>query len=595
MDPRETYKTRIEQWMGVAAQSERTFIRLGNVRLGALVTGMAMAWFVLVKQMASAWWLTAPVILFVVLARLLSEAEQRSEQARRATAHFEQGLARMEGRWAGHGSPGENFREPHHVYADDLDVFGRGSLYELLCTARTTTGEQTLGRWLVNAGGREEVLARQDAVRELGPRVDLREELALLGEDVRAGVRSEALAAWGAEPHVAFPVWSRMAAMALACANVLAVTGYFSGWWAAAPVLLALALALLFAYVVRVPTQEALARAHASARDLRILSLLLERLEREAFNAPRLTELRALLQAEGAPVSRRIARLGRLVEWVDSCNHILVATLAPFLVLKPQLAQAAERWRAENGPRIRSWMDVIGEMEALNSLAAFAFEHEEAMFPSLAPGGDAAVFEASELRHPLMSTQKCVANDVHLGREVRLLIVSGSNMSGKSTLLRAMGLNCVLAWAGAPAMARSLTVSPLALGASLRSVDSLQEGRSRFYAEILRLRQIMDLTAGERPVLFLLDELLSGTNSHDRRIGAEAVVRGLLERGAIGLMTTHDLALVQIADGLGVIARNCHFEDHLEEGRISFDYKLRPGVVERSNALELMRAVGLKM
>jgi len=190
-------------------------------------------------------------------------------------------------------------------------------------------------------------------------------------------------------------------------------------------------------------------------------------------------------------------------------------------------------------------MDVIGEIEALNSLAAYAFEHPEAAYPALAQ--ESPVFEANGLRHPLMSTTQAVPNDVSLGEKMQLLIVSGSNMSGKSTLLRAIGLNCVLAWAGAPVAAARLRISPLALGASLRTVDSLQEGRSRFYAEILRLRQIMDLTSGSIPVLFLLDELLSGTNSHDRRIGAEAVLRGLVERGAVGLITTHDLALAQIA------------------------------------------------
>jgi DNA mismatch repair ATPase MutS len=166
-------------------------------------------------------------------------------------------------------------------------------------------------------------------------------------------------------------------------------------------------------------------------------------------------------------------------------------------------------------------------------------------------------------------------------------------MSGKSTLLRAAGLNLVLAWAGGPVTAARLLTSPLAVGASIRVLDSLQEGRSRFYAEITRLRQIVTLAGGDRPALFLLDELLSGTNSHDRRIGAEAVVRGLVERGAVGLITTHDLALTGIAGTLDGAAANVHFDDHIENGRISFDYKLKPGVVEHSNALELMRAVGL--
>jgi DNA mismatch repair ATPase MutS len=203
------------------------------------------------------------------------------------------------------------------------------------------------------------------------------------------------------------------------------------------------------------------------------------------------------------------------------------------------------------------------------------------------------LFEGQGIAHPLL--RDGVRNDLVLNGEMRLFVVSGSNMSGKSTMLRSVGLNVVLAWAGMPVRAQSLRVSPLSVGASMRVQDSIQDGKSRFYAEITRIRQIMDMATAPVPLLFLLDELLSGTNSHDRRIGAAAVVRTLVESGAIGLVTTHDLALADIAGKLAPHAANVHFEDHVEDGRISFDYKMRPGVVEKSNALELMRSVGLNL
>ena len=205
------------------------------------------------------------------------------------------------------------------------------------------------------------------------------------------------------------------------------------------------------------------------------------------------------------------------------------------------------------------------------------------------------LFDARGIAHPLLPAGVAVRNDVCLDGNLRLLLVSGSDMSGKSTLLRAVGLNAVLAWAGAPVRAHSLAISDMAIGASIRIVDSLQDGKSRFYAEITRLRQIMDLAAEPRPLLFLLDELLSGTNSHDRRIGAEGVVQALVGRGAIGLVTTHDLALADVADALQPHAANVHFEDHLENGVIAFDYRMRPGIIQKSNALELMRSVGLEV
>ena len=222
------------------------------------------------------------------------------------------------------------------------------------------------------------------------------------------------------------------------------------------------------------------------------------------------------------------------------------------------------------------------------------YEHPADPFPVLVEDG--AVFDADALGHPLIGERVAVRNDVRLGGSApRALIVSGSNMSGKSTLLRAVGVNVVLALAGAPVRAASVTMSRLALGATLRVDDSLQAGHSRFYAEILRIRAIVDLVRGPQPSLFLLDEIFGGTNSHDRRIGAEAIVRVLVDGGAIGLVTTHDLALTELAAGLNGRVANVHFEDRIENGAMVFDYRMRPGVVERSNALELMRAVGLSV
>jgi DNA mismatch repair ATPase MutS len=232
-------------------------------------------------------------------------------------------------------------------------------------------------------------------------------------------------------------------------------------------------------------------------------------------------------------------------------------------------------------------------MEALCSLASHAFEHPADPFPEFVT--EPPYLEAEAIGHPLLREDRVVRNDVRLGGDLRLLLVSGSNMSGKSTLLRTLGVNAVLAQAGAPVRARRLVLSPLAIGASIRLTDSLEAGISRFYAEILRIRQIVELTSGSLPVLFLIDEFLHGTNSHDRRIGAEALAFTLVRRGAMGLITTHDLALSHIVESLGARAANVHFEDQLIDGRINFDYIMRPGVVQKSNAIELMRSVGLEI
>ncbi len=319
----------------------------------------------------------------------------------------------------------------------------------------------------------------------------------------------------------------------------------------------------------------------------------MSRLERERFSSPRLVELRAALDVDGQTPSQQIARLNRLIDLLDARRNMMFAPFAVLLLWPLQLSFAIERWRQNSGPAVARWLAAVGELEALGALASYSYEHPANPFPELVAEGPG--FEGEGLGHPLIPESQSVRTDINFGDELRVLIVSGSNMSGKSTLLRTLGTNTVLALAGAPVCARRLRLSPLQVGASIRIQDSLQAGASRFYAEITRLRQIVELTEGSLPVLFLLDEILHGTNSHDRRIGAEGVVRGLVERGAIGLVTTHDLALAHIAEVLSPRAANVHFEDHLENGKMTFDYLLRPGIIQRSNALELMRSVGLEV
>jgi hypothetical protein len=440
---------------------------------------------------------------------------------------------------------------------------------------------------------------RQGAIDELRSRLDLREDLALLGQDFRVTGGPGALAQWGAAPVIQFPSWIRIMAPALAFITlcllitlfVLFVTGQHDVRVRIAFVVVASIEGLLV-----LPLRERIAQVVLAVgqpgHDLALLAKVLKRLEAETFSSPKLSTLRTRLDVAGQPASHRIAQLQRFIELLDSRDHAVMKLVGPLLLWTTQLAVAIESWRAVSGAGIGGWVAAVGEMEALSSLACYAYEHPDDPFPNIAPAG--AVFEGKAMAHPLLPNSRSIRNDLYLSHAMQLIVLSGSNMSGKSTLLRTTGVNTVLALAGAPVRAESLTVSALQLGASIRINDSLQAGASRFYAEITRLRDILAL-ADKGPVLFLLDELLNGTNSHDRRIGAEGVVRGLVRRDAIGLVTTHDLALAAIADSLGSNAANKHFEDHLENGVMTFDYRIQPGVVEKSNALELMRAVGLNV
>jgi DNA mismatch repair ATPase MutS len=348
----------------------------------------------------------------------------------------------------------------------------------------------------------------------------------------------------------------------------------------------------LFALSIRTRILPIVHAVEEPAHDLDLLAQILAVIEKQQFHSPRLAALRRAIEVEGGSyshrASHRIQRLHRWMELLDSRDNTFVRVFGPLLLWTTQLAMGVESWRAENGPRVAGWLDAVSEIEALSSLANYAWEHPSDPFPEFT--ATESLFDAVGLGHPLLPEDRCVRNSLTLADPLRLLIVSGSNMSGKSTLLRTVGVNTVLALAGAPVRAERLTLTRLSLGASIRTVDSLEEGHSRFMAEILRLKQVLELAP---PSLFLLDELLHGTNSHDRALGSEGLIRALLARGAIGLVTTHDLSLARVAEELAPAAANVHFEDRLEGGRLVFDYRMRPGIVARSNALDLMRAVGL--
>ena len=581
------YVSRLASRQAALAVQERTHVRVSRLRL-LLV---AAAILLLVIRGWAAWPLAAVlVVAFLVAVAVHIRVLEARDRARRAVAWYEDGLARLRYQWIGRGDAGERFRPADHPYADDLDLFGRGGLFELLATPRTRAGQERLAAWLLDQAPPEEARARQDAVRELAALPDLRETMAVAGEGVR--VEAGALRQWATAPPALPRRWIAWPLAALAAVNLV-----FFGWYLTANAYGVLSLALMTALGL---TAWALHRRVASvihtvetpARDLGVLAGLLRVLESETFTSPALQRLAAAIGGRAHPASREIDRLERLVNRLAARQNMMFAIPAALMLWATQSALAIDGWRRRAGRHVPDWLDAVGDFEALAALATFAAEHPDYAFPEFQVGP--AHVGATALAHPLLPAS-AVANDVALGDAApALLVVSGSNMSGKSTFLRALGVNVVLAHAGGPVRATAFRLSPLAIGASIRVQDSLTDGRSRFFAEITRLKQIVDLAGRHRgALLFLLDEILGGTNSHDRALGAEAVLKGLARSGAVGLITTHDLALSRIADAMAPAAANVHFADEFDAGGLSFDYRLRPGPVRTSNALALMKSIGL--
>jgi hypothetical protein len=587
----EEYKQRLKDRESRVADRERVHVRLGYVRLSLALVAAVIGWESLWKHAASPWWIAAPLLLFVFVAAIHSRILRSRELAQRGFSFYQKGLARIEDRWAGTGQTGERFNDPHHVYAGDLDLFGHGALFELLSTARTRMGEETLAGWLLSPAEVDQIGERHAAIAELRDQLDFREDLAILGEDASVGLFPEALVRWAEAPKQMKPEWIRWLAAILSVSAV----GGAAVWWllgTATPLITIVLIEGLLAYRLRRPLEELLHGSELAFGDLNLLSGVLARVEQHTFRAPCLQSLETELSSHQIKGSYAIARLRTIVDFIDSRDNMIVRILNIPFMYSVQVAFAAENWRQAHGHAVRSWLKIIGEIEALLCLSAYSHEHPDDPFPEFVQG--AVCFNATDLGHPLVPAAKCVRNDVRLSDGKRVFLVSGSNMSGKSTLLRTVGINTVLAMAGAPVRAQSLRLTPLHAGASIRVNDSLQEGSSRFYAEITRLRALFDRAGDGVPsLLFLLDELLQGTNSNDRRVGAEGIVHALLNRGAVGLVSTHDLALAEIGDSLNGQLHNVHFQEDFENGRMHFDYKLREGVVTKSNGLALMRSIGL--
>jgi hypothetical protein len=530
------------------------------------------------------------IAVFAILAVLHEFVLVRIRRIDTLVAFYGRGLARLEDRWAGTGEAGEKFIDEAHPYARDLDLFGRGSLFELLCTFRTRAGEEKLAGWLLEPAPPEEVAIRQRAVQDLKDRTEFRENLFTAGNKVRLGLHPDSLAAWAVQD---FPLQSRAVPILAPALGVLWVASIVFAearnfYW---PLLLISLINLALNRSWRKRLAGFIESSEAATEDLSLLCNALRAIEKEHFNSARLRDLQTSLQAGGTLASAAIRKLERRTRYLAHHRNFMIQAIDGFVFYIVLCAFWLESWRRKHGHAIPTWLAALGEIEALAALSCHAFEHPGDAWPEFAAGG--ALFEAESLAHPLMPEAQSVRNDVKLGNGLRLMVLSGPNMSGKSTFVRGIGINAVLAQCGAPVRAKSLKMSPLAVGASICILDSLQGGVSRFYAEIQRLKSISDLTRGRVPVLFLLDELLSGTNSHDRLEGSEMLVRTFVEHGAIGLITTHDLALARIPDTLNGRARNVHFADRLEDGKLRFDFKLEEGIVQTSNAIRLMKSIGL--
>jgi len=541
------------------------------------------------------------LLLFAALVVLHARVEDRIAWLDALRVVNERGIARIDRAWdrLPPADPPPGIVVNGHPYAADLDLFGRASLYQLLGPAATALGGRRLAEWLLSGTSRDEIEQRQDAVAALTPMTEWREHFTAHGiaasrarlEDV------ERFLAW-AEGDVFLGRHGR-----LVHAIVLGLTGatwvllvlYAADLTASAlwmvPVLIGIVLS--FGLAGRVATW--LDRAGAGQDALGRYGQLLDHAVRVPAGAPRLTMLRDRLTADGRRAPVCMAGLGRILGFGELRHSagIMHFPIQALTLWDFHVVFALERWRVRVGRHVRAWIEALAELDAMVVLAGAGADHPQWSRPLLTQG---SLIEASALGHPLLADDRRVSNDVRVGPQGTLLLVTGSNMSGKSTLLRSIGLNVVLAQAGSVVAADRLSLPLCDLQTSLRVQDSLELGLSYFMAALARLKGVVDAAEHERPgrlLLYLLDEILQGTNSVERALAVRAVARHLLQAGAIGVMTTHDLSLAA-EEPLASAAELVHFSELVSDnGEMRFDYRLRPGIATSRNALRLMKLIGI--
>lgn len=573
------------------------------LRTAAVLVAVCIAGLLVDYRSVAIW--TALVCLLAAASVLLMVRDRKAQQHQRyeqLRIVNEQSLARMDRRWNDIPAPAVSAPQDVAEISADLEIFGRASLFQLLCAAETTAGLRELRAWLSAPAAPTIVKERQQAVAALAAELDRRQELQVCGRLLARGLVPPAdFIEWAEGNRRAFGpfvLWlariSAIAVILLAAALFLHVTPAEVGGTALA---LVVTTNILMTAIFGGRVFSAYRAIAAGALEARLNHALYQL----AAGFPPQGAMLVRITAQAATAMRHLSKLEKLVALADLRRSPLFYLPLQFLFLWDfHVVDLLQRWRSGAGRFYRSWLDAVAELEALCSLASLAHDNPGWAFPEISTDAPRAI-EASDLGHPLLSEAIRVVDDVSVGPPGGILMVTGSNMSGKSTLLRSIGVNVVLAQAGAPVCASRMSLPPIELVTVMRVSDSLERGVSLFMAELNRLKYVVEranasISHPDRQLCYLLDEILHGTNTAERHLAAVRILRRLVDAGAIGAVSTHDLSLCS-DPALADHSRNVHFQETIlpdgDRVRMTFDYRLRPGIAQTTNVRFLLDAVGL--
>ena len=508
----------------------------------------------------------------------------------------ENSIKRDNSNWKDFSDNGEDFSDEEHNYTKDLDIFGHNSLFQWINTCITYLGRKNLKDSLTKPQySIEEIYKRQKAIKELASIVGWRQRFqaeAILSE--HKNHNPEKLYGWVKDKNEFFlKSWVRIIVRILPVITLSLLVASFI--FQAISYKIFLSAVVVHIILLAIGYKEislSLDTVHQYKDTILIYNKLLMHIEKKTFSSEYLIKLRAkLINPEGITASSQIKKLVNLVNLISDRANMYYLPINILLLWDYQCLINLQRFKKESGPFLKTWLEVIGEMEALNSLSIISYEHNDWATPKFQSGSP--IFKAENLGHPLLGSNR-IYNDINIAKSQNILLITGSNMSGKSTLLRTTGINLVLAYAGAPVCGNSFTCSIMDIYTCMRTSDNLEKNISSFYAELLRIKTLVSATENKAPIFFLLDEIFKGTNSIDRHTGATVLVTKLSNENALGFVSTHDLELGDI-ENTNKKVKNYHLREYYKDDKLYFDYKLRSGVSTTRNALYLMKMAGLKI
>jgi hypothetical protein len=594
--PGEYYREKSNQLQATLHQLQKKQSLLGWLRLSVLLLSVIMAYQLFAVSLFAGWiTIIVGIVLFLGLVSFDTDNNHRIRRMKKQLELTEDERKVLANDFH-HRFDGAAFQPPEHPYAGDLDLFGKASIFQYINRCSSEQGKRLLATNLLHPLSLLEAGARQEAVRELIGDHQWRMDLAVLSaEEQLTEATGRRAIAWveGREDHFTskswtyiIPVYSVLAtASAIACMVGWIPLNLFGGIFL---------LYFIFSSSLSRRAMKSYLHLNGIVPQIRTLESLLQHGETRTFKSPLLQSWQQSVGTKNGKGYRQIAHLKEILNRFDlRLNVLLFIILNSLWLWDVRQVRALNRWRETNRTHVGGWFQAVGELEVLGSLATLHFNQPAWVFPRFSE--NKFHFSATALGHPLIPGGHCVVNDFLLEGTGKVALVTGSNMAGKSTFLRSLGLNTVLAFVGAPICARAFQVSSTRIMSSMRIADNLSENTSTFYAELKKLKTIIEAVNRKEAVLVLLDEVLRGTNSLDRHIGLEALIRQFIRQDAVAVVATHDVEVAGLEKEYPRALQNYHFDVQVQGEELYFDYRLKKGVCTSLNASILMKKIGIEL